>query len=98
MAPGQDRRCGPGGVEWKIHGWRHNSQIECKGDSVSKSEKYSYVGSLYPQYRSDFPLLCSICEKEIPRADIAAVYFDNEPAVFVTVGLNCEAEVQAQKR
>ena len=63
---------------------------------MSKSPRYSYVGTLQPEQRSDFPLLCSLCEKPIPRPDLAAVYFDNGPGVFVVIGLNCEAAIQAQ--
>lgn len=63
---------------------------------MPSSPRYSYVGTLQPEQRSDFPLLCSLCEKLIPCPDLAAVYFDNGPAVFVVIGLNCEARVQAQ--
>lgn len=66
---------------------------------MSKTPKYSFVGNLYPQYRSDFPVLCTICEKEIPTPDIAAVYFDNGPGIFVIVHLkSCELKVQGEMR
>lgn len=65
---------------------------------MSKTARYSFVGNLFPKYRStEFPLLCSICEEEIPKPDIAAVYFDNGSGVLVAVHLkNCELKVQAE--
>lgn len=63
---------------------------------MSKTSRYSYVGTIFTASRSGFPLLCSKCEKPIPQPDMAAVYFDLGPAVFVVIGMECEAAVQAQ--
>jgi len=60
---------------------------------MGKSKKYSYVGMLQSNRRSDFPLLCGVCTKEIHPGVPVAVYFDNGPGDFFLVDMWCAGNI-----
>jgi hypothetical protein len=60
---------------------------------MSKTKRYSYVGAILSIYRSDFPLICGCCGKDVPT-DIANVYFDNGPGDFFIVDRTCAEKVE----
>lgn len=63
---------------------------------MSKTTRFLWVGAMDLYLRSDFPLICGCCGKDIPLSQEAQVYFDSGPADFFPVDRECHQKISSQ--